>query len=189
MSQFRQRAATMIAIVGLAVAAQSAAAADISKFMASEVEKLKQEWAANPVLIEAVLAQNAKHVPLTSIQDLDAKWQATPGLADFMMPILDNPAAAELYKLEANAGYVVESFVMDDQGALVAATNKTSDYWQGDEDKFTESYKGGNGAVHVSAVKFDASAQKHLAQVSLPIMKDGKAIGAITLGVDVGAVR
>ncbi|MEZ5657773.1 MAG: hypothetical protein R3E83_04405 [Burkholderiaceae bacterium] len=141
------------------------------------------------MLIEAVIKQNALQTPLSTIKDIDAKWMATPGLADFMMPILDNPAAAELYKLEASAGYVLESFVMDNQGALVAATNKTSDYWQGDEDKFTESFKDGHGAVHVSAVKFDSSAQKHLAQISIPIMKDGQAIGAITIGVDVEAMR
>jgi len=49
-------------------------------------------------------------------------------------------------------------------------TNKTSDYWQGDEAKFTESFKGGSGAVHIGDVEFDQSAQAYLVQISVPVM-------------------
>lgn len=40
-----------------------------------------------------------------------------------------------------------EIFVMDNQGANVAMSDKTSDYWQGDEDKFVRSFAGGEGKV------------------------------------------
>lgn len=174
-------------MLGLAFA-QPALAADPPAALTAKIEQLKQEWASNPVLIQAIEAQNALNTPLAAIKELDERWRATPGLASFMEPIMGNAAAEELYRLEAAAGYVLESFVMDNQGALVAATNKTSDYWQGDEAKFTESFRNGAGGVHVGEVEFDSSAQTHLAQVSLAIMKDGKAIGAITIGVDVQAI-
>jgi hypothetical protein len=74
---------------------------------------------------------------------------------------------------------------MDNQGANVAMTNKTSDYWQGDEAKFTDSFKNGVGAIHISTVEFDESAQAYLVQVSVPVMEGGKAIGALTIGVNI----
>jgi len=107
-----------------------------------------------------------------------------------MEPYFENQAADELARLESNADYVMESFAMDNQGGIVGATNKTSDYWQGDEAKFTESFKGGSGAVHIGEmhigeIEFDDSAQSYLVQVSVPVMKDGSAIGAITIGIDI----
>ncbi|WP_197466328.1 MULTISPECIES: hypothetical protein [unclassified Oleiphilus] len=73
---------------------------------------------------------------------------------------------------------------MDNQGANVAMTNKTSDYWQGDEAKWQESFKDGAGAVHIGDVEFDESAQAYLVQVSVPVMDGGTAIGAITIGIN-----
>lgn len=162
----------------------------IASELPEELERLladiATDWGTDPVIVAAVEAQNARDVPLEEIRALDVRWQETSGLGDFMIPFFDNDAAAALSLLEERAGYVLESFVMDDQGAIVAATNKTSDYWQGDEDKFTESFKAGAGAVHTGEVEFDESAQAYLVQVSVPVMKDGVAIGAITIGVDLG---
>ena len=61
---------------------------------------------------------------------------------------------------------------MDNQGANVAMTDKTSDYWQGDEAKFKKSYHNGKGTVFVDEVEFDDSSQAYLVQVSVPV-KDG----------------
>ena len=77
---------------------------------------------------------------------------------------------------------------MDNQGANVAMTDKTSDYWQGDEAKFQKAFNGGAGAVFIDAVKFDESAQAYLVQVSVPVMDGDQAIGAITMGIDVDKV-
>ncbi len=164
-------------------------AADISPEIQKRIDALSATWATSPVLVSAIKAQNAKNTPLADIQALDKKWMATPGMAPFMAPILENPAVDELLRLEKATGHVLESFVMDNQGALVAATNKTSDYWQGDEAKFTEAFKGGQGATHIGKVEFDKSAQSYLMQVSVPVMVDGKAIGAIFVGLDAGDGR
>lgn len=80
-------------------------------------------------------------------------------------------------------------FVMDNLGANVCMSDKTSDHWQGDEPKFTESYKGGQGAVHIGDVIFDDSTQAYLVQVSVPVTDGGTVIGAITIGVDVDKVE
>ncbi len=73
--------------------------------------------------------------------------------------------------------------------ANVCMTDKTSDYWQGDEAKFKESYKDGQGALHVSKVKFDDSTQTYVVQVSVPVVDGSEIIGAITIGVDVDKIE
>ncbi|MEZ5739156.1 MAG: PDC sensor domain-containing protein [Burkholderiaceae bacterium] len=178
-------AASLLVLAGLG----TTHAADLSADLQQRIDALRETWANSATLINAIKEQNARNIPLSDIQEIDRKWMATSGLAAFMMPVLDNPAVAELLRLEKATGHVQESFVMDNQGALVAATNKTSDYWQGDEAKFTESFKNGQGAVHVGKVDFDKSAQAYLVQVSIPVMDDGRAIGAITIGIDLGDSR
>jgi len=78
---------------------------------------------------------------------------------------------------------------MDNQGANVAITDKTSDYWQGDEPKFTEAYNKGSGAIHISDVNFDDSTQAYLVHVSVPVMDGKKTIGVITFGVNVNKIE
>lgn len=78
---------------------------------------------------------------------------------------------------------------MDNQGAIVAMTNKTSDYWQGDEAKFQKSFNGGEGAINIGKEKFDDSAQAYLVQVSIPILDGDKAVGALTIGVNLGKLQ
>ena len=75
---------------------------------------------------------------------------------------------------------------MDAQGLNVAASGLTSDYWQGDEAKFTETYGKGAGAVHFGEVEFDESSQTYQAQISVTVTDPatGQPIGAITVGVD-----
>ena len=73
---------------------------------------------------------------------------------------------------------------MDAQGLNVAQSDVTSDYWQGDEAKWQETYNTGN--VHIGDVELDESTQTYQAQVSLPIFdpESNAVIGAATFGVN-----
>jgi hypothetical protein len=79
---------------------------------------------------------------------------------------------------------------MDQHGLNVAASAMTSDMWQGDEAKFTETYSMGAGAVHFSEVELDESTQRYQAQISVTIVDPatGEPIGAMTVGVDAEAL-
>ena len=140
---------------------------------------------SDPMIVAAVKAENAKGKTLAQIQELDKKWMATPGIVDYMKALLDNECGKYLRKIQASAPYYAEIFVMDNQGANVAMSDKTSDYWQGDEAKFIKSYNGGRGDVFIDEVKFDNSTQAYLVQVSVPVKDGDKVIGAITFGINV----
>ncbi len=143
----------------------------------------------DPVIVKAIKAENAKGKTLNQIQEMDKKWKAHAGIADYMQAMIDSECGKHLRNVQNSAPYYAEIFVMDNQGANVAMTDKTSDYWQGDEAKFKKSYKGGAGSVFVDEVEFDDSTQAYLVQVSVPVKGGGKVIGAITFGIDVDKIE
>ena len=149
-------------------------------------------FASDPVLISAIQAQNAVTAGYdqAKIDALDTQWRAEVGAAS--KPLIDatlgNAASQYLAGVqEASAGKYTEIFAMDAKGLNVAQSTLTSDYWQGDEDKFTLSYGAGAGAVHIGDIEQDESTQVFQSQVSVPITDPatGDVIGAITVGVDV----
>lgn len=143
----------------------------------------------DPVIVKAVREENARGKTLAQIREKDGEWMKTPGIAGYMKALMESECGRHLRGIQESAPYYAEIFVMDNQGANVAMTDKTSDYWQGDEDKFKESYKGGTGGVHISDVEFDDSAQAYLVQVSMPVRDGDTVIGAITIGIDVDKVK
>ena len=141
--------------------------------------------AADPVVVDAVRTRNAKKTSLVDIRHLDERWQATPGIAPFMASLMDSSCGPRLRSAQAEEDYYSEIFVVDNQGANVCMTDKTSDYWQGDEAKFSKSFTGGGGQVFVDEVKFDDSTQAYVVQASVPIVDGGAAIGVLVVSIDV----
>lgn len=146
-------------------------------------------YGSDPVIVTAVKKQNAMGKSIDDIKAMDAKWQATAGVDDFMKSLISSECGKHLEGIMNPTDYFAEIFVMDNQGANVAMTGKTSDYWQGDEGKFKNSFAGGSGAVFVDEVEFDDSSQAYLVQISVPVLDGGKAIGAITFGIDIDKIE
>lgn len=143
----------------------------------------------DPIIVAAVKEQNAKGLTLDEIKKKDEEWMATAGVADYMKALMESECGKHLSEIQKSQPYYAEIFVTDNQGANVAMTDKTSDYWQGDEDKFTKAFNNGQGAIYVSDVKFDDSTQNYLAQVSVPVKDGDKAIGTITIGINIDELK
>lgn len=148
-------------------------------------------WASDPVLVSAVLAQNIRTASLTQaeIDALDAQWRVETGAANsaMIMGVLQNAASSFLVdRMTEAGGSITEVFIMDARGLNVAASAVTSDYWQGDEEKFSETFPKGANAIHVGDVELDESTQTYQVQVSLPLINpaDGSVIGAMTVALN-----
>jgi hypothetical protein len=138
----------------------------------------------DPVFRKAVLEQNAKGVSLEKIQEMDKVWIAAEDEIPLHKETLEHPATKRIQELSAQHPAIGETFLMDNQGANVAQNALTSDYWQGDEDKWKESFNGGTGGLYVGKKEFDKSAEEWLRQIALPIFDEkGVAIGAICYGI------
>lgn len=180
----------VLAALPLALAV-TAARADYVPAMQAYLDGSVRSWAADPVLIAAIEAANAERAAYDQamIDQLDSAWQAEVGKADTptITPILQNAAADFLRaQVAASGGRITEAFVMDARGLNVAASDVTSDMWQGDEEKFTETYAKGPDGVFFGEVELDDSTQTYQGQISFTIVDPATnaVIGAMTVGVD-----
>lgn len=180
----------LVAVLSTSVAlkAQDEFTAPLTALATSEIAAI----ASDPALIAAIVAHNAESSAFdqAKIDALDAQWRAEVDSAS--KPLVDatlgNAASKYLVGVqEASLGKFTEIFAMDAKGLNVAQSSLTSDYWQGDEDKFTASFGAGAGAVHIGEIEQDESTQAFQSQVSVPVTDPatGAVIGAITVGVDV----
>jgi hypothetical protein len=101
--------------------------------------------------------------------ELDRKWQADGPTVAGQSGVLRTPASQFLADIVGHDSIYREILVTDRYGRLVAASNITSDYFQGDEDWWQESFDGGRGRVVVSDVRRDQSAGVYAFDISVPV--------------------
>jgi hypothetical protein len=154
-----------------------------------------KEWLADPAIINAIKAQNTTSTALTQaeIDALDKQWRSEVSSTDKAMinAVLNNALSGYLQgKLAASNGLYTEIFVMDNKGLNVGQSNITSDYWQGDEAKWQDTFMQGASSIHISEVEEDESTQTYQSQLSLPVVDPSSqaVIGAITIGINVDAL-
>lgn len=170
-----------------------AAAGTIEDSMKSYVEADVRAKFADPMIIAAVTGANTANAALSpdQILTIDGQWRAEVGKDSTLIKgVTDNPTSAMLRDLvAASGGKITEVILMDAKGLNVAVSDVTSDYWQGDEDKYTQTFAIGPAAVHVSEVELDESSQTYQAQVSFTIIDPatGAPIGAATVGLNAEA--
>ena len=140
--------------------------------------------ASDPSVVREVKRQNGQKAPLESIHKLDAEWTESPTLTPLKRRMLGNACARALYRHRDRLGRVLaELLIMDNQGALVGATRRTSDYWQGDEAKWLKAFNEGRGGELREKPFFDDSSQSYVVQVSLPVKDGARVIGALTVSI------
>lgn len=187
--KFVMLAATLVAAIGVAV--PSLAQDDYTAPLTELANGTLREIAQNPVLVAAIIAQNQQTAgyDAAKIDALDKQWRAEVDAADkpLISATLANEASQFLAKAQADsAGQFTEIFATDAVGLNVAQSTITSDYWQGDEDKFSKSFGAGAAAVFLGEIEQDESTQAFQSQVSITITDPatGQPIGSITAGVD-----
>lgn len=188
-------------VAGIFVLAAMSPVWAVDEATMSNVDRLtKNEIAAlakDTIVVDAVKEANRTATKsLDEIIKLDKRWRATEGVDGWIGGFLNNPCATYLKKVQkehkrGGRFLYAEIFVMDKQGNIVAESNKTSDYWQGDEAKFVKSFADGKGAIFIDKPSFDESTQTYLIQVSVPVLDPyaGGAIGAMTVGVNLEALE
>jgi hypothetical protein len=186
-SQFKFALALVAGVLATPVTAQTASRADLEAYLNTQVAN----WVRETSLVSAVKEQNEAHSRYTQahLEALDMIWrgEAVLGQGGIVDEVLSHPLSSGLQgKVMFSGGKVIEVFVMDNKGLNVGSTGMTSDYWQGDEAKFQQTFGRGAGSIHIGDIEFDDSANRYIAQLSMTVVdpQTGQAIGAITVGVD-----
>lgn len=190
------RKKTIVCTLVLAMFAGTAGAASLSEKLQELAQNKIQDLVNNPEVIKSINEQNARNAAFTQadIDKLDKQWRAETKSSggELISNTLATPLSAYLKKLKSDEqGLFTEIFVMDNRGLNVGQSDMTSDYWQGDEAKWKQTFLVGSKAVHISAVEFDESSQTYQAQVSVAISdpQTQAVIGAATFGVNAEAIQ
>jgi hypothetical protein len=150
-----------------------------------------RSYLGSDIVQMSVRNQNLKSVDRTQadIDTLDKEWRAeTAGkLKPLISATLSNPLSAYLTRIQAHSnGLFTEIFVMDNKGLNVGQSSISSDYWQGDEDKWQKTYLVGPGAVFIDAPEWDAESKTWRAQLNIAVddTTTHQVIGAATFEVN-----
>lgn len=177
----------------LALSFGTAHAGEPNAAMQAYVDATARAWFTDGAVVAAIEASNAHHAGLSEARliELDSAWRAEVGQASTptIAAIHGSAVSAMLRERVAEAGgKVTEIILMDNRGMNVAVSSVTSDFWQGDEAKFTETFPHGPAALHISDIELDESSQTYQAQVSFVVADaSGNPIGAVTIGLNAEA--
>ena len=175
----------LLLLPGLLQAQTDLTPEQIEELLAVKI-RFAKHMAFNPGIIRAVEDQNSRGLALAEIQRRDEGWKnAGDQLNALMREVTQNDVARYFQRRVENNSAIDEVFLTDNQGANVAAYPPTSDYWQGDEEKWTASYNRGNGTVFIGPLEFDDSTKKTQVQISAPVIAHEQTIGVLVLGVSV----
>lgn len=167
---------------GLVVAEGEIGQKELEELLRTKMRTV-QHMALNPALIAAVRRQNAENLDMENIKQRDGEWKAAGGLTPFKRSLQENGAGKMLRRYVSRNPSLNEAFLTDNQGANVAAFPATSDYWQGDEEKWSESFNQGAGRLFLGPVEQDESTNTIAVQVSAPLFHQGETIGVLVVGV------
>ncbi|MEO0821879.1 MAG: hypothetical protein AAF074_15805 [Pseudomonadota bacterium] len=192
-----KRLTMLAASTAFMLSAASASAQSVIEYagLVQEVAQSElQEWITDPIFLYAINEQNETFGTLKQrrIDRMDKAWRAEQGSGPMIFDLLDRQASIILRdRRELSNGVITEIILMDQYGLNVAISDPTSDFYQGDEAKYQQTYLKGPGAVHVSEIEFDESTGFDQTQVSMTVTdpESGKAIGAVTFGINLEVLQ
>jgi GAF domain-containing protein/methyl-accepting chemotaxis protein len=150
-----------------------------------------QTLALDETIRQSVGAANDLKPDLAGILELDEEWRqaVASGVNNPLVTNrLSNSLSKDLLAFQSLSPENIEVFVTDQAGALVSATNLTSDYYQADEDWWISAFNAGDGDVYISQPEFDESAGALSILMAVPIYdtRHGNLIGILrsTISID-----
>lgn len=192
MSLLRFASVPAAAVLSLLLQTGSAVADErlIRDYLIDEV----RQWAGSPVVLMTLEASNARYAGIdqAGIDALDKQWLAEREVEDqpLITAVLSSPLSNYLTRIQADSqGLFTAIFVMDGSGLNAGQSAITSDFWQGDEAKFQNTYKVGPDAVFIDEVEMNEDTGAEIRQLNMSIAQDGKVVGAITVDVNITELR
>lgn len=148
-----------------ALVALTASAKPSKKIVAAEAAKLTA-LASEKLLADAVIAQNAREMPIVAVKLLDNRWVIAKE-AGLVRRTINGACADRLREfLTANPTHE-EAVLLDFQGASVCASDRLDNYWFGDQPYWQQAIDG--------KVYSDGEGR-----FAVPVVSEEKTIGVIT---------
>ncbi len=121
------------------------------------------------------------------IRAIESRWIDLPLDDQLLQHLLKRPAALSLKQFQRLHSRFSEIFITDMHGLTVAMTNKTSDYYQADEQWWIDTYANGAGKVWQGEIEYDESAAIWAIPLYRPLRdSSGKLVGIIKAVIEIG---
>ena len=150
-----------------------------------------RDWLRDDTLQQTLKEVNHLHTTLSQeeILERDLQWRRAveTGNTAALWTMVNENLSTQLQRWRAQHDFVNEIIVTDVRGLNVATSPWSSDYWQGDEEKFIAAIAADYGQRALGEVEYDRSTGKFQVSVSAPIYIPGHIYpqGALIVGVDI----
>ena len=104
-----------------------------------------------------------------AIQAIEALWPTLSPDSPRLQALLQNELSLQMQAFIANNQNFAEIFITDRMGRLIAATQKTSDYWQADEAWWQAAILLDEHMLNLEGLNYDESAQVYSIDITLPL--------------------
>jgi two-component system NtrC family sensor kinase len=168
--------------------------ADIDRRIDARMETFQEEI-RNPYIIQAVSASNKAFENMQDsqawIHEKDSQWVSVPKaqITPFMHELIDNGVSnylrenTKFYRDKYDYDVFSEVFVTNKYGANIAQNQKTSDYYQADEEWWQKTKENG---MYVSDLEYDDSSDIYSIAVGLRIEgQNGEFLGVIKVVLNI----
>src|SRR3989338_4644216 len=155
----------------------------IERITSEEIEKIKLQTSTTS-WTTAILESNAKYASMKPeeiqayFEEMDTQWKQTAANDPLIETYTKNQIGNTLRIFASKDTDIVEFFITDLKGGLVASSGKTTDFYQADESWWLATYNGGHGNIYIGDMEFDESVGITGITIAAPL-KDaaGKVIG------------
>ncbi len=166
-------------------------AIEIAQIVNREADLLKTVSLDKTIQNSAQIASRREPLSQAEIERLDSQWRVADTNNDDTDPliadVLHNPAASQLRRFQADFSQHVEIFLTDQQGVNLAITNRTSDYYQADEEWWQVAFREG---LYIGQPEYDEST-KVLALIMAVAIRDdtsGDVVGILRTTVNIDSL-
>lgn len=151
-------------------------------------------------MAEAVNAANQSYAGSVDeirekVKGLDQQWRDAMAAGDPSIPLIQSrvnwsPISLRLRSYKEQFPDHIEIFVTDRVGALVAASNVTSDYYQADEDWWQVAFNADRGGAYVGVPEYDESAGDYAINLAVQVRdpRTGVLLGVLRSTYRLGAL-
>lgn len=152
-------------------------AGDVSQFVNDRVLSVGT-LAVNPIISEACTAANEQYRGISPeaaqerMLKIEKIWNTTAGDA-MAREMLGSRASKVLNQYREVDRRFLRITLTDRSGAVIAATHKTLDFFQADEEFWQGVYSSGRGAVSITDVLYDEVTKSNYIGLGVPVMAPG----------------
>ena len=156
----------------------------ITEALKGEIEDAQTYASTRPLWISAVKESNLSYVNMDkeavtrTLLDMNKKWIDAANDSPLLKEYLDNVVSRAMVDIVNIRKTVSGILITDKFGGLVAASEKTNNFYQADKVWWQEAYSKGRGRIFVGDVELDESSKAWSIPIAVPVKDEaGEVMG------------